>query len=70
MFVKVVFKSSFRLTYVLFVTTSAVYHVNEIFGIAVNVVRDGSGLPSGGKCVVGATVSDVRAGFVIGCHLL
>ena len=36
----------------MFLTTSAVHHVNEIFGVAVNVVRDGSCLPSGGKCVI------------------
>ena len=41
MFVKAVLKSSFRLAYVLFiVTTSAVYHVNEIF----SQCSQGSGL--------------------------
>ena len=61
MFVKTVFKSSFCLAYVLFVTTSAVHHVDEIFLVAVNVMGDRSGLPSSGKCVVGTPVSDVVA---------
>ena len=51
MFVKTVFKSSFCLAYALFVTTSAVYHVDEIFRVAVNVLGDRSGLPGSGKNV-------------------
>ena len=55
MLVKTVFNSSFCLDYVLFVTTSAVYHVDEIFRVAVNVMGDS------GKCVVGTPVSDLVA---------
>ncbi len=41
-FVKAVFKSSFSFSYILFVTTSTVYHVDEVFGVTVNMIRDGS----------------------------
>ena len=58
MFVKTVFKSSVCLAYVLFVTTSAVYHVDEVFRVAVNVMGDRSGFPGSGKSVVGTPVSE------------
>ena len=57
MFIKSVFQSSFCLAYILFVATSAVYHVDEVFGVAVDMIRDGSCFPSGRKCVIGAAVS-------------
>ena len=37
------------------------YHVDEIFRVAVNVMGDRSGFPGSGKCVVGTPVSDVVA---------
>ena len=37
MFVEAVFKSAFGFSYVLFVTVVTLYHVDNVFGIAVNV---------------------------------
>ena len=56
MFIKTVFKSLFCLAYVLFVAMSAVYHTDEVFGVAVDMIRDGASLTSGRKCVIGAPV--------------
>ena len=36
MFVEAVFKSTFGFSYVLFVTVVTLYHVNNVFGVAVN----------------------------------
>ena len=38
MFVEAVFKSTFGLSYVLFVTVVTLYHVDNVFGVAVNVM--------------------------------
>ena len=38
MFVEAVFKSSFSFSYVLLVTTVALYHVNDVFRVAVDVM--------------------------------
>ena len=38
MFVEAVFKSTFGFSYVLFVTVVTLYHVDNVFGVAVNVM--------------------------------
>ena len=38
MFVEAVFKSTFGFSYVLFVTVVTLYHVNNVLGVAVNVM--------------------------------
>ena len=38
MFVEAVFKSTFGFFYVLFVTVVTLYHVDNVFGVAVNVM--------------------------------
>ena len=38
MFVEAVFKSTFGFSYVLFVTVVTLYHVDNFFGVAVNVM--------------------------------
>ena len=40
------FSRRFVSPYVLFVAMSAVYHVDEVFGIAIDMIRDGSSFPS------------------------
>ena len=40
MFVEAVFESSFGFTYVLFGAVVALYHVNDVFGVTVNVISD------------------------------
>ena len=42
MFVEAVLESSFGFSYVLFVTTIALYHVNNVFRVTVNVMMNGS----------------------------
>ena len=37
-FVEAVFKSTFGFSYVLFVTVVTLYHVDNVFGVAVNVM--------------------------------
>ena len=38
MFVEAVFKSTFGFSYVLFVTVVTLYHVDNVFGVAVNAM--------------------------------
>ena len=38
MFVEAVFKSTFGFSYVLFVTVVTLYHVDNVFGVTVNVM--------------------------------
>ena len=38
MFVEAVFESTFGFSYVLFVTVVTLYHVNNVFGVAVNIM--------------------------------
>ena len=38
MFVEKVFKSTFGFSYVLFVTVVTLYHVDNVFGVAVNAM--------------------------------
>ena len=48
---KRVFEKSFGFTYVFFGAVVALYHVNDIFGVTVNVIGDRSGFARSVKCV-------------------
>ena len=50
-FVETVFESSFGFTYVLFGAVVALYHVNGVFRVTVNVISDRSGFASSVECV-------------------
>ena len=50
-FVEAVFKSSFCFTYVLFGALVALYHVNDVFRVTVNVISDRSGFACSVECV-------------------
>lgn len=52
MFVEAVFKSTFGFSYVLFVTVVTLYHVNNVFGVAVNVMVNKSSFAGRIKCIV------------------
>ena len=62
MFIKAVFESSFRFTYVLFVATWTMYHVNEIFRVAVDATMNGSHFSSGRKGMICTAIGDIAAG--------
>ena len=51
MFVETVLESSFSFTYVLFGTVVALYHVNDVFGVTVDVISDRSGFACRVECV-------------------
>ena len=51
MFVETVFESSFSFTYVLFGTVVALYHVNDVFGVTVNIMSDRSSFACRVECV-------------------
>ena len=51
MFVEAVFESSFGFTYVLFGAVVALYHVNDVFRVTVNVISDGSCFACSVECV-------------------
>ena len=53
MFVEAVFKSTFGFSYVLFVTVVTLYHVDNVFGVAVNVMINKSSFASRTKCIIG-----------------
>ena len=61
MFVEAVFKSTFGFSYVLFVTVVTLYHVDNVFGIAVNVMINNSGFAGRIKCIHGKSVVYVMA---------
>ena len=46
MLVEAVFKSTFGFSYVLFVTVVTLYHVDNVFGVAVNVMINKSSFAS------------------------
>ena len=60
MFVEAVFKSTFGFSYVLFVTVT-LYHVDNIFGVAVNVMINKSSFASRTKCIISKSVVYVVA---------
>ena len=51
MFVEAVFESSFGFTYVLFGAVVALYHVNDVFRVTVNVISDRSGFTCSVECI-------------------
>ena len=61
--VKTVFKSSFCFSYVLFVTAVAMYHVNNVFRVAVYMMSDKSRFAGRMKCVTGTSVR-----YVVACQ--
>ena len=62
MFVEAVFKSAFGFSYVLFVTVVALYHVDNVFGVAVNVMINKSSFAGRIKCIHSKSVV-----YVIAC---
>ena len=50
MFVEAVLESSFRFTCVLFGAVVALYHVDYVFGVTVDVMRDKSGFARSVEC--------------------
>ena len=61
MFVEAVFKSTFGFSYVLFVTVVTLYHVDNVFGVAVNVMINKSSFASRTKCIFSKSVVYVVA---------
>ena len=61
MFVEAVFKSTFGFSYVLFVTVVTLYHVDNVFGVAVNVMSNKSSFASRNKCIINKSVVYVVA---------
>ena len=59
MFVEAVFKFGF--SYVLFVTVVTLYHVDNVFGVAVNVMINKSSFASRTKCIISKSVVYVVA---------
>ena len=51
MFVQTVFESLFGFTYVLFGAVVALYHVDDVFGVTVEVMSDRSGFACRVECV-------------------
>ena len=51
MFVEAVFESSFGLTSALFEAVIALYHVNGVLGVTVNVISDRPGFACSVECV-------------------
>ena len=52
MFIEAVFKSTFGFSYVLFVTVVTSCHVDNVFGIAVNVMINKSSFAGRIKCIL------------------
>ena len=51
MFFQAVFESSFSFTYALFGAVVALYPVNDVFGVTVNMISDRSGFACSVECV-------------------
>ena len=51
MFVKAVFKSTFGFSYELFVTVVTLYHVDNVFGVSVNVMINKYSFAGRIKCI-------------------
>ena len=62
MFVEAVFKLTFGFFYVLFVTVVTLYHVDNVFGVAVNVMINKSSFAGKIKCIHSKSVV-----YVIAC---
>ena len=63
MFVEAVLESSFGFSYVLFVTTIALYHVNNVFRVTVNVMMNGSCFARRIKCIASESVC-----YIVACQ--
>ena len=61
MFVEAVFKSTFGFSYVLFVRGVTLYHVDNVFGVAVNVMINKSSFASRTKRIISKSVVYVVA---------
>ena len=61
MFVEAVLESSFGFSYVLFVTTIALYHVNNVFRVTVNVMMNRSCFARRIKCIASESVCYIAA---------
>ena len=61
MFVEAIFKSTFGFSYVLFVTVVTLYHVDNVFGVAVNVMINKSSFARRTKCIISKSVVYVVA---------
>ena len=61
-FVEAVFKSTFGFPYVLFVTVVTLYHLDNVFGVTVNVMIDKSSFASRTKCIISKSIV-----YVVGC---
>ena len=62
MFVETVFKTTFGFSYVLFVTVVALYHVDNVFGVAVNAMINKSSFAGRIECIHSKSVV-----YVISC---
>ena len=67
MFVEAVLESSFGFSYVLFVTTIALYHVNNVFRVTINVMMNGSCFARRIKCVASESVCYIVARQAVVC---
>ena len=56
MFVEAVFKSTFGFSYVLFVTVITLYHVDNVFGVAVDVMINKSSFAGRMKCILSKSI--------------
>ena len=63
MFVEAVFKSTFGFSYVLFVTVVTLYHVDNVFGVAVNVMINKSSF----SCRILKCILSKSVVYVIAC---
>ena len=61
MCVEAAFKSTFGFSYVLFVTVVAFYHVDNVFGVAVDVMINKSSFAGRMKCILSKSVVYVTA---------
>ena len=62
MFVEAVFKSTFGFSYILFVIVVTLYHVDNVSGVAVNVMINNSSLAGRINCIHSKSVVYVIAG--------
>ena len=56
MFVEAVFKSTFGFSYVLFVIVVTLYHVDNVFRVAINLIINKSSFTIRTKCIISKTV--------------
>ena len=61
MCVEAVFKPTFGFSYLLFVTVITLYHVDNVFGVAVDVMINKSSFAGRMKCILSKSVVYVTA---------